>query len=169
MKNFLDLCTRRHSVRAYRSEPVPTETLSYVMECARLAPSAVNYQPWCFSLINDPAGVEALRAAYPREWFATAPVYILACKFPEVAWVRRCDGHNHADIDIAIAVEHLCLAAAEQGLGTCWVCNFDIDLLRERLTLPQGAVPSVIIPIGFPATDEIPSKLRKPLGDIWLG
>lgn len=165
--NLKELCEARYSVRAYKPDAVPAEKLEYVKECTRLAPSAVNRQPWRFRLITSPEERALLQQCYDRDWFREAPAYILACKNTEEAWTRRYDGLNHADIDIAIAVEHLCLAAAEQGLGTCWVCNFRVQLCKELFRLPEQLEPSVIIPIGYPATDEIPEKTRKPMADIW--
>lgn len=165
--NFKDLCLARYSVRAYKPDDVPADKLEYVKECTRLAPSAVNRQPWLFRFITSDEERAQLQQCYDREWFAQAPAYVLACKNTEEAWTRRYDGLNHADIDIAIAVEHLCLAAAEQGLGTCWVCNFRVQLCKELFALPEHVEPSVIVPIGFPATDEVPEKARKPMADIW--
>ena len=81
------------------------------------------------------------------------------------SWHRRADNKDHADIDIAIAVEHLCLAAAEQGLGTCWVCNFDTPRCSEVLGLPENLEPAVLIPVGY-AEDEPTEKKRKPLNEI---
>lgn len=76
-------------------------------------------------------------------------------------WVRR-DGKRHGDIDIAIAAEHICMAAAEQGLGSCWVCNFDAARLHELLGLEPDEEASVIVPIGHPAAElEVPEKKRK--------
>ena len=83
--------------------------------------------------------------------------YILECVRFE--WVRS-DGKHHGNIDIAIAVEHLCLAATEQGLATCWVCNFDANLCKEQFGLPENEEPAVIIPLGY-AADEMKSKSRK--------
>ena len=83
------------------------------------------------------------------------------------AWTRRYDEKNHADIDVAIAIEHLCLAAAEQGLGTCWVCNFRVQLCQELFNLPDEWYPVAIIPIGYPATPAIPEKTRKAMAEIW--
>ena len=80
-------------------------------------------------------------------------------------WVRA-DGKHHGDIDIAIAVEHLCLAATEQELGTCWVCNFDASLCKELFAMPENEEPCVIIPIGYPA-DERKEKKRKEMDDIF--
>lgn len=71
-----------------------------------------------------------IQQSYPREWFTEAPLYIVVCADNSISWVRKSDNKNHADIDAAIATEHICLAAAEQGLGSCWVCNFDPNMLR---------------------------------------
>ena len=66
---------------------------------------------------------------------------------------------------IAIAVEHLCLAATEQGLGTCWVCNFDASQCSTVLGLPEYIEPAVLIPVGY-AEDEPVEKKRKMLNEI---
>lgn len=104
---------------------------------------------------------------YDKEWFREAPAYILVCENHGAAWTRRYDEKNHADIDVAIAIEHLCLAAAEQGLGTCWVCNFRVQLCQELFKLPEEWYPAAIIPIGYPATPDIPEKTRKATAEIW--
>ena len=166
--NFKELCQNRYSVRGYKPDRIPAEKMEYIQECVRLAPSAVNYQPWKFYYITNEEDQKKLQQCYDREWFREAPAYVLACKLTGEAWTRRYDGLNHADIDIAIAVEHLCLAAAEQGLGTCWVCNFRVQLCKEIFCLPEGIEPSVIIPIGYPSTDDIPEKKRKEIEDIWV-
>ena len=64
--------------------------------------------------------------------------------------VNVCTAEVQDDIDVAIAIEHLCLAAAEQGLGTCWVCNFRVQLCQELFKLPEEWYPAAIIPIGYP-------------------
>lgn len=162
--NFLDLVKSRYSCRAYTPRRVEAEKLTYVMECVRLAPSAVNKQPWRFHIVTDDKRLEELRKCYNRDWFKTAPACIIASVLHDEEWVRA-DGKRHGDIDIAIAVEHLCLAATEQGLGTCWVCNFDAELCRELFELPQDEEPAVLIPIGYPA-DELREKKRKTTEEI---
>ena len=121
---FLDLVKQRYSCRSYQKKSVEQEKLDYVMECVRFAPSAVNKQPWMFRIVKNDADKAKLQECYNREWFETAPMYIICSILHDEEWVRS-DGKHHGDIDIAIAVEHLCLAATEQGLATCWVCNFD--------------------------------------------
>ena len=169
INSFLDICRKRHSVRGFRPDPVPDEILNYIMECVRLAPSAVNKQPWTFIGVRLEGRRRLLHRCYDREWFQSAPYYVIACRDTEQEWVRKSDGKPHGDIDVAIAIEHLCLAAAEQGLGTCWVCNFDVALCKELFALPDHLQPVALIPIGYPAEDG--SQLRssrKPMEDIWV-
>lgn len=169
---MLDIFSERYSCRSYASDRVPSEDqISAIIEAARLAPSACNRQPWRFAVIgpDDAAGRAAVAAAYPREWVTTAPYYIVVCAVPTEAWVRPHDGKNHSDIDIAIATEHICLAAADAGLGTCWICHFDPARLTVDLALPQGTVPVVIVPVGYPEGGfGAPEKKRKPTDEILL-
>lgn len=116
--------------------------------------------------MTDEPRLSQLKKAYPREWMANVPCLVVACVNHEESWHRPSDGKDHADIDIAIAVEHLCLAATEQGLGTCWVCNFEVPMCREVLQLPANIEPAVLIPIGYAAAQEMSAKKRKSLKEI---
>lgn len=164
--NFLELVKQRYSVRNYESRAVEKEKLEYVMECVRMAPSAVNFQPWKFAVVTDEPRLSQLKKAYPREWMANVPCLVVACVNHEESWHRPSDGKDHADIDIAIAVEHLCLAATEQGLGTCWVCNFEVPVCKEVLQLSANIEPAVLIPIGYATAQEMSAKKRKSLKEI---
>lgn len=163
---FSQLITRRYSVRKYKNTPVENYKLMQVLESVRMAPSAVNYQPWHFVVVQQPENLEKLQKTYHREWFKTAPVIILACADHSQSWKRNIDGKDSAEIDVAIAVDHLTLQAAELGLGTCWVCNFNTQRCAEALRMPGHIEPVAMIPIGYPEEEEIPEKKRKPLEDI---
>ena len=166
MENLLTLARRRYALRNYSSQPVPDEVLRYILEVARMAPSAVNYQSWQFVVVRDGILLQQLRKVYHREWFDTAPCCIVVCGNHNESWHRASDGKDHCDIDIAIATEHIALAAAECGLGTCWVCNFDIEACAQLLQLPHGVEPMVLMPIGYPVNNEIPEKKRKSIDEI---
>lgn len=142
--------------------------MDYIRQCVRLAPSAVNRQPWRFILVDDsqPQLLQRVRDSYHRDWIQSVHTIVIALENREECWTRRYDSKNHADIDIAIAVEHLCLAATEQGLASCWVCNFDINQLCESVSFPQGYTPAALIPLGYPA-DQAPEKVRKPMEEVW--
>ncbi len=167
--NFLNLCLKRCSVRSYMNKPVATDDLEYILEAARIAPSAVNFQPWYFIVVREEANKQKIQECYNREWFKTAPLYIVICGDHKQAWKRKPDGKDHCDIDISIAVEHICLAATEKGLGTCWVCNFDAEMLRNQLQLPDHIEPIAILPVGYPNPEGLclqSAKIRKPLQEI---
>lgn len=163
--SFLDLARRRCSVRAYRPDPVPEALLEQVLEAGRWAPSACNLQPWHFIVVRDPAQRAALARAYPKEWFAQAPVHIVVCVEPGRAWRRRHDGKSYVDVDGAIAMDHITLCAADLGLGTCWIGAFDPATVREVLGLPEGVEPLAMTPLGYPAEAGRP-KQRKNLSEI---
>lgn len=162
--NFLDLVKQRYSCRSYQEKAVEQEKLDYIMECVRLAPSAVNKQPWKFRLVTDETSKANLKTCYGRDWFGTAPMYIICSILHDEEWVRA-DGKPHGNIDIAIAVEHLCLAATELGLATCWVCNFDAEKCKQLFTFAENEEPAVLIPIGY-AADELREKKRKTIAEI---
>lgn len=164
---FKELSDARFSVRSYTDEAVSKEQLNYILECARLAPSAVNFQPWRFYVVTKAEDKAKLHECYNRDWFKTAPMYIICCIRHDEAWVRKYDQKEHGNIDIAIATEHICLAAAEQGLGTCWVCNFDAKLCHELFSLPENEEAVVLIPLGHLSPDvEQKEKNRKAIEEI---
>lgn len=161
---FLDLTKQRYSCRNYQNKAVEKEKLDYVLECVRMAPSAVNRQPWRYRVISNEDDLKKIRECYSREWFATAPTVIMASILHDQEWVRS-DGKQHGNIDIAIAVEHLCLAATEQGLGTCWICNFDTQRCHQLFDIEAPEEVAVLIPIGYPA-DQPKEKVRKNIETI---
>lgn len=164
--NILELSQTRFSVRKYTDEPVSSDDLNYILECVRMAPSAVNRQPWKFVVVRSQEAREKLWRTYDRDWFRTAPLYIVCMKNNDECWTRRYDGKKHGDVDVSIATEHLCLAAAERGLGTCWVCNYDTNVMSELF--PSTDFEAVaIIPIGHIAEDcPRAEKKRKAMDEI---
>ena len=129
--NILELSKKRFSVRKYSDTPVSEEDLQYILEVTRMAPSAVNKQPWKFVVVKSEAARKQLQECYDRDWFKSAPLYIICMREADSNWIRKEDNKQHGDIDVAIATEHLCLAATERGLGSCWVCNFNVAKLKE--------------------------------------
>lgn len=164
--DFQQLILARYSVRAYRSDPVPDELLRQVLEAARLAPSACNRQPFRIVVLRTRGREAELLRVYPREWFVEAPIVLAVCAVPGEAWERsRHDGWSAAETDATIATDHMLLAAADLGLGTCWIAAFDPRAAREVLHLPGDVVPVAFTPLGWPA-DEPQPKERKPLQDL---
>ena len=149
---FLHLAKKRFSVRSYSSDPVSDEDLNYVLEAGRIAPSAANYQPWKFLVIREEKNLHAIHALYHREWFKQAPVVIIVLVDHSQSW-HRADGKDHADMDAAIAADHITLAAADRELGTCWICNFDKEKTIRHFNLPDHLEPIAFLPLGHPKTE----------------
>lgn len=159
--NFLDLYKNRHSVRNYKSDVVEEEKLEEVLEAARMAPTAANRQPFRIYVIHTHGREDDLKKIYNREWFVKAPVIICVCSVPEKAWVRG-DGKSYADVDCAIVMDHMILAATELGLGTCWIGAFNSAAAKEVLNMESGIEPVVFTPLGYPEPHES-KKVRKDL------
>lgn len=162
--DIYELIKKRRSIRSYKPAPVEEEKLTRILEAAGSAPSAANRQPVYFIIIKDEKIKLQLKKAYDEKWFYTAPVIICVCGVTEKAW-KRSDGKNYADIDAAIAMDHLILAATEEGLATCWIAAFKVSIIKSILKLPPGIEPVAMTPLGYPL--EIPEPTyRKPIEEI---
>jgi nitroreductase len=161
---FSELIQKRYSVRAYQSTPVEEAKLQQVLEAANLAPTAANRQPFRIVVIHTHGKTAELKRLYHRDWFGQAPLVIGICAIRSEAWSRM-DGKNYAEVDATIAMDHLILAAANLGLGTCWVAAFNPEVAREILALPPEVEPIAFTPLGYPA-DEWKPKKRKQLSDL---
>ncbi len=167
--DLLTLSRLRCSVRSYSPRPIERDKLEYILECARLAPSAVNFQPWVFMVIREEENRAKIHSCYKRDWIQSAPVFILVCGDHEQSWKRRYDGKDFCDVDVSIAIEHICLAAAEQEIGTCWICNFDAAKCSELFDLPAHIDPIAIVSMGYPEDAEVfvsTPKKRKPFNEV---
>lgn len=173
--SFLDLAGRRQSDRKYEPRPVPREAIDRCLEAARLAPSACNSQPWTFIVADrDPLRGQVAEAAfsgvYSMNAFARqAPVLIVAVT-ERSRYVARLGGQfrgvQYSLVDLGIACEHLCLQAAEEGLGTCWLGWFNEKAVKKVLGLPPATKLDIMISMGYPADPDAREKKRKSLDEI---
>ena len=163
---YLELIRQRYSVRAYKPDPVPDQLLAQVLEAGRLAPTAANKQPFRIIVIHTKGREAELGRIYHRDWFTQAPLILYVCTMRAEAWKRTMyDGKSHADVDATIVMDHLVLAAADRGLGSCWIAEFDPAAAREVLGVPAEVEPVLFTPLGFPA-DQAKSKARRPLEEL---
>jgi len=162
--DFSELINRRYSVRAYKPENVEDEKLSIVLNAARLAPTASNRQPFKIIVIHTNGKEQELLTIYQRKWFVQAPIVICVCGMPEIAWVRG-DSRNYLDVDVAIVMDYIILAATDLGLGTCFIAAFDATNTRKVLGLPDDVEPILFTPLGYP--DNLSGlKARKSLEEL---
>lgn len=162
---FSDLIASRYSVRAYRPVPVEDEKLEKVLNAARLAPTAANRQPVQIIVVHTEGRQDELKSVYKPGWLVQAPLVICVCAVHGSGWTRRQDEKSYDDVDAAIVMDHIILAATDEGLGTCWIGAFDPDAARKVLGLPEDVEPIVMTPLGYPA-DQPGKKQRKHLPDL---
>jgi nitroreductase len=154
---------RRYSCRHYERQPVEDEKLHIVLEAARHAPSAKNLQDWRFVVATDPEARRQLAAAANDQTFlADAGAIVVACTASD--HVMRC-GQAVGPIDVAIALEHMCLQATDLGLATCWIGSFYPDKVRPIVGIPDDIMIVELLAIGY-AADEPKEHRREPLNRI---
>jgi len=160
--DFLDLVRKRRSIRKYEERPVTDDDLSAVLEAARLAPSWANKQCWRFIVVRDEKTKNEMVEG--RQWIAAAPVVVVFCADPEASGVKG--DQQYYMLDVGIAMEHLVLAAAERGLGTCWIGWFEEEVVRNALDVPRHLRVVAYTPVGYPAETKGEVTDRKPLSEI---
>ncbi len=172
---LLTAIQERRSVRKYKSRPVPEEILAEVLNAARLAPSWANTQVWRFVVVKDEQLKQQLRETMRpvnpcRDAFLQAPLIICivcqkgqsGCRQGEPITAK---GDTWYMFDAGLAMEHLALAAWEQGLGTCHVGSFDAAKVEEILGVPEGYTIVEMTPLGY--FDEQPdARPRKGLQEL---
>ncbi|MFP4241648.1 MAG: nitroreductase family protein [Chitinispirillaceae bacterium] len=161
---FRDLVNKRYSVRGFLDRNVDDELIAKILDTARHAPSAVNNQPWVFIVLRSEKAREKLKTVYDREWFLKAPVIVAVCCDRTLSWKRK-DGKDYGDVDAAIAMDHITLAAADEGLGTCWIGAFDLAEAVKVLNLPSHMEPIAFTPLGYPSLAQ-GARRRKELNEV---
>jgi nitroreductase len=163
--NVIEAIKKRCSVRAYEDREVEKEKLQTLLESARLAPSASNLQEWRIVVVRDKAmRAKLAEAANKQSFVAQAPVVLVFCAETE-HHTMRC-GEKSYPIDVAIAIDHVTLAAAELELGTCWIGAFYSDKVRPLLGIPADVPVVSLLTLGYPAPGSTRPKNRLPLEDI---
>ena len=163
--SVMEAIRTRKSVRLFLDRPVEQEKLDQVLEAARLAPSAANRQEWRFVIVRQPETRNLLAGiAANQSHVCKAPVVIVACADTD-EHMMQC-GQLSYPIDVAIALDHLSLAAVALGLGTCWVGAFEEEKVRQLLDLPGNIRVVQLMPLGYPADPSAVEKKRLQLEKI---
>ncbi len=161
--SVMDAIRSRYSCRAYLDKPLEKDKLDKILEAARLAPSAKNLQDWRFVVATEKQTKLRLgQAANNQMFIAEASAILVCCSVSDQT--MRC-GQQVGPIDVAIAMEHICLQAAELGLATCWIGSFYPDQVRPILDIPEEVAIIELLALGYPAEPRRPAK-REPIGKI---
>ena len=166
---FYNLIKTRESIRDYDSgKPVEKEVLTRILEAGRLAPSASNRQPWTFVVVSSKEKLLAVRECYQSEWFQQAPHILVIIGDKSKSWVRSYDGYNSIETDLAIAMDHIILAAENEGVSTCWIIAYDYEKLAKAMDLKANEIIYCITPLGYPhdGFQKKGRKIRKPFGEV---
>ena len=162
--NVYEAIQKRRSIRSYKNRPIEQEKLDRILEAARQAPSASNRQEWRFVIVRDEAVRHSLMAAAGNQGFVGEAPVVIACCAETDGHIMRC-GQQSYPIDVAIAAEHIALAAAEEGLGTCWIGAFSEPEVKEILGIPASVRVVQLPTLGYAGAPPGP-RLRKPLKEI---
>ena len=168
----LEAIKTRRSVRSYASRPIPSDVFERIRQALRYAPSACNLQPWRFIFVTDVGRrSELAQAASGQLWMADAPVTVVGCALPRDAYDGMGGCGNSAEIDVAIALDHLTLAAVAEGLGTCWIGSFNKKQVEQLLQVPPQVKVVAMTPLGYPKTPDLIAPVdeseRKPPSEIF--
>jgi nitroreductase len=167
--DFAKLIVTRESIRTYDPDrSVSRDAVLRILEKSRMAPSAKNIQPWKFIVITTPELLRKVKDCYHREWFRNAPLVLVVVGDKREAYVRSYDTHCFIETDLAIVMTYILLAAADEGVATCWMSNFDPNRLHSVLELSHDEIVLNITPLGYPPANFQPTgqKDRKPLDQL---
>jgi len=166
---FYDLIRKRESVRDYDSNrQVEEDVLNRILNAGRLAPSASNRQPWTFLLVSKEDNLQKVRACYHKQWFQQAPHILIIIGDKSKSWTRSYDGYNSIETDLTIAMDHIILAAENEGVGACWIADYDFKILSKAINLKKNEVIFSITPLGYQSKgyQKHGNKNRKPIEEI---
>jgi nitroreductase len=156
MERFMKICRERHSVRAFRDQPLKEETVQQILEAVRTAPSAGNLQAYEVLLVKEKVARTQLSAAtHGQEFIAQAPLVMAFIALPEISVPRY--GRRGQELyclqDATIACTFAMLAATAAGLASAWVGAFAEDVVRSVLGLGKNQVPVALLPLGYAAEE----------------
>ena len=155
--NFLELAASRHSVRDYKPDPIPKESLDKILEAGRVAPSAQNRQPWRYIVLTEPEQIKALvkhtgLVGLSNFFIKSAPCVIVACA--DTKKNLRVNGQDYYLVDTAISFQQMILCAWEMGIGACWMAAFSEKILAKYLALPKTWRIVAISAFGYPKDEK---------------
>ena len=159
-----EIIEKRESVRNYEDRVVPKEKLERILDAARLAPSASNRQPWKFIVVKEKKRRQELAEAANGQTFVGQAAVVIVAVATRPEHIMSCGVPSHP-VDLAIALDHMTLAAVDEGLGTCWIGAFSQDKVKKLLDIPEEYTVVALLPLGFPAQKR-KMKMRKSLKEI---
>ena len=163
---FKDVIKNRYSCKKYSARPVEPEKLEAILEAGRLAPTAKNLQEQHIYVVQSAEGLAKVDAVTPCRYGAPT---VLVVAFDKNNVFTYPGGKRDSGVeDATIVATHLILAAADQGVDSCWVNFLDPEKLAETLGLPENEEVLMVMDLGYAAEDAGPlpnHASRKPLAE----
>jgi len=164
--DYYEVVKKRRSFRGYKPEMPEEEKIENILEAARLAPTWANMQGVHYIIVKEPENVKAVWKAIGQETkFFDAPMFIVGIISPSSSGVNK-SGEKYYGVDFGICFEHLILAAAAEGLATCWIGWFNEEKLKNLLNIPKKYKVMGLTPLGYPNKSKGEVKDRKPINEI---
>lgn len=171
MTSFFDMAALRKSCRKFSTAAVEKEKILKILECARLAPSACNAQPWHFHVVTEPVTTakvaKSLQEMKMNSFTSTVPCFIVIQEGESnisAAFGGRLKNQDYTGYDIGLSTAHICYAAQELGLSTCILGWFSQKELKQTLNLSDKPV-RLVIALGYeetPSTEPSDKKRKDP-------
>jgi len=165
---FSEVLKARRSTRQFTDEGITGEQIMKLLNAAVAAPNACNMQSWHFYVVTDESIKRRLSETKTvADWATTAPVIFVVCTAAKALAARFGDrGENlFAVQDTAAAIENILLAAADMGLGGCFMGAFDNDKCREIVGVSEEHRIVAMVPVGHPAMI-LPERPRNPIESV---
>lgn len=156
----VDLILHRRSIRHYAEKRVTEEVLSKILEAGRQAPSADNAQPCHFIVLTDARIKEEMSRGRYNSFVKNSAFTIVGC-----GYIGDADGRQWSTIDTTIALQNMVIAAWVQGVGSCWIGDFQETQARKALGIPDDWKIVALVSFGYP-TSQPREKQKKPLSEI---
>jgi nitroreductase len=164
--DYYEVVKKRRSFRFYKPDMPEEEKIERILEAARLAPTWANIQGVHYIIVKKPENVKAVWKAIEQETkFTDAPIFIVGIISPSSSGVNK-SGEKYYGVDFGICFEHLILAAAAEGLATCWIGWFNEEKLKSLLNIPKKYKVMGLTPLGYPVKSKGEVKDRKPFSDF---
>lgn len=161
---FKEVIRERYSCRKFSDREVEAEKLAAILEAGRLAPTAKNIQEQRIYVLQSEEALAKADAATPCRY--GAPVVIAVAFDKDNVYSYPGGMKGSGDEDATIVATHMILAAADEGLGSCWLNRFDPQKTAESLGLPDNEELVMLMDVGYAAEDAEPAPRHTERKDL---
>ncbi len=152
----MNIFVNRYSVRSFSSKRVDEKTMSEILQGVRTAPTALNHQPYFIYVAQTEDGLEKVKKSFAPDYGSST--ILIVCSDRNNTWENRYSKQENILQDIGIVSATVLYVAKTKGVDSCYVCNFNPEILKKELNLPNGICPESLIYLGYPSEGCKPSE-----------